>query len=96
MPQERELTRPKLIRSSGLIHDDASMHMLESLREFEFALQQEIINVHETSVILGVSRQEAARFYQHFQDTKTILAALYQFFDRNQLQQVLSNILNFY
>lgn len=96
MEQAQVLPRPRLIRSSAVIHPDASMHLLDSLVEFDFALKSEVINVRETSIILGVSRSEAAQFYQHYQETKNLLSVLYSFFTRNQIQQVLSNILNFY
>lgn len=96
MEKAQVLLRPRLIRSSAMIHPDASMHLLDSLAEFDFALKSEVINVRETSTILGVSRSEASQFYQRYQDTKNLLSTLYAFFTRNQIQQVLSNILNFY
>lgn len=94
--EKEQLDRPKLIRSSALQHPDASMHQLDALREFDFALKYEVLTVNELMKILGTTRPEATQFYAHYLSLKNILSALYSFFSRSQLQQVLSNILNFY
>lgn len=91
-----QLARPKLIRSSAIQHPEASMHQLDALCEFDFALQYEVLTINELMKILGTTRPVATQFYTHYLSMKNILSALYSFFNRNQLQQVLSNILNFY
>jgi hypothetical protein len=94
--QDQKLTPPKLVRSSAVQHPDSNLHQLDCLRQFDFALKYELLTVMEMTKILGVSRPEASQFYQQYLHTKNLLSTLYYFFNRNQLQQVLSNILYFY
>jgi hypothetical protein len=91
---QKELQRPILVRSSG--HLLADLDQLDALCEFNFALLNNVITVTEVVKILGVSRVEAAQFYQSFSIKRDLLQTLYSYFPRSQLRQVFSNIVQFY
>lgn len=88
------LIPPKLVRSNAVHFDDFST--FQALHILEQNLQAESLTIIELRQALGISRKDAAMFFQHFQNQKTIISSLFYFFDSNQIRDVLTNICRFY